>query len=587
MHAPGLARDLELPELDSKFSDERPTIKRRQDEALARLLKIRDPNTRYAESLAENVLGYEAMLRGEIPKGELPAEAFEELERSLSSYQKRRNQETVLASHLSTLAADAGDDELEKIADSMHRCHYTAPVMFCEDTNEFRYQWDHKCHQSKLCPHEARAASQTFIDKYTPLMLYLTKTIPGARLQYWVISPPHIEADDLAEKKRALFGWLGRKLRRLRSEKVIYGALVTQEDPVAIGGEVYNVHFNVLVVTRGRPKFAYLRNDIFKCMTHFTDEQGMVERTSKNMRRRGVQPEGFTKADILRLAITELVKYSAKLVGATDKHTPHSVKTKGEQAKQAARAPPMVDWKPDIFFTWWDANRIFNRVRPFGLLNAQVKIRTDSARDNPDPVELRQAARAFGKPPLVTLPVLGHRIRKALEKRQWSDLQLAAALDRELDIGVSRAHVRLIDWLPTKTETWPDGTPKPKSGKRKKPRLTPPEPPSAGEREAMCRILDMTDQALFRYRGVCVRDLVDPPEVRTPIDEFIQVGHVEWNQALGGYRPFILIKAGKSHQKSSSSHPGKSDFDAFDARAGPDPPTPAQRWAEQSDYGGL
>jgi len=569
MPAHGLARDLELPELDPLFSDDQPIVEALQATALSRLLKVRDPTSPYAQSLVENVLGYDAMLRGEIPKGELTAEAFEELERSLSSYQKRRNQETALASHLSTLAAGAGDDELEAIADSMRRCHYTAPVMFCEDTNEFRYQWDHKCHQSKLCPHEARAASQEFIDKYTPLILYLLATIKGARLQYWVVSPPHVVADELADKKKALFGWLRGKLTRLRREKVIVGALVTQEDPVAIDGDLFNVHFNVLVITRGRPKFAYLRNEIFKCMTHFTDQRGMVERTSKNMRRNGVSPEGFTTADILRLAITELVKYSAKLVGAVNKHTPHSVKTKGEQARQAAKAPPMVDWKPEIFFCWWAANRIFNRVRPFGLLNAQVKIRTDCARDNPDPVELRQAARAFGRPPLVTLPVLGMRIRKALEALEWDDMQLARALDRELGTGVSRSLVRLCDWLPSKIETWPDGTPKPKSGKRKRPRLTPAEPPSAGEREAMCRILGATDQALFRYRGVCVRDLVDPPEPRTPIEEFIQVGHVEWNQALGGYRPLILIKADKSHQKLSHSLPGKSDFDA---RAGPDPP---------------
>ena len=569
MPAHGLARDLELPELDPVFSDDRSIVESLHATALARLSQVRDPDSPYAQSLVDNAIGYDAMLRGEIPQGELPADAFEELERSLSSYQKRRNQETTLASHLSTLAADAGDDELEETADSMRRCHYMAPVMFCDETNEFRYQWDHKCHQSKLCPHEARAASQEFIEKYTPLMLYLLATIPGARLQYWVVNPPHIKPAELAEKKKALFGWLGRKLARLRKEKVIYGALVTQEDPVAIGGEVYNVHFNVLVITRGRPKFQYLRNDIFKCMTSFTDQVGMIERTSKNMRKNGLSPEGFTKRDILRHAITELVKYSAKLVGASNKHSPHSVKTKGEQARQAREAPPMTEWKPEIFFCWWRANRAFNRVRPYGLFNAQVKIRTDSERDNPDPVELRQAARAFGKPPLVTLPVLGARIRKSLEALAWSDIELAAQLGDMLDIGISRAHVRLLDWLPDKKETWPDGSPKPKSGKRKKPRLTPPVPPSALERESMCRILGTTDPALFRYRGVCVRDLVDPIEPRTPIEKFIQVGHVEWNQALGGYRPLILIKADKSNQNAAGK---SSDLGPYAAHAGRDPP---------------
>ncbi len=568
MAAHGLARDLELQELDPLFSDDRPIVEALQSKVLARLSEIRDPDSPYAQSLVDNAIGYDRILRGEIPEGELAAGAFAELERSLSSYQKRRNQESTLARHLLVMAEEKGDDELEAIADSMARCHYAAPVMYCEEKGEFRYQWDHKCHQSKLCPHEARAASAEFIEKYTPLILYLLATIKGARLQYWVVSPPHIEAADLAEKKRALFGWLGRKLARLRREKIIVGALVTQEDPVAIGGELFNVHFNVLVVTRGRPPFDYLRNEIFKCMTHFTDERGMIERTSKSMRRRGSHPDGFTKTDVLRTAITELVKYAAKLVGADDKHTPHSVKTKGEQAKQAAGAPPMVEWSPDIFFCWWDANRSFNRVRPFGVLNAQVKIRTDNDRDNPDPVELRQAARAYGTPPMVSLPVLGARLRKALDDLEWSDMQLAGALDRELGGGVFRAYVRLLDWLPTKTETYPDGSPK-STGRRRKPRETPPTPPGARERRALCSVLKKTELALFHHRGVCVRDLVDPPEARTPIEEFIQVGHVEWNQALGGYRPLILIKAVKSHQKNAGATAGKSDFDA---RAGPDPP---------------
>lgn len=169
---------------------------------------------------------------------------------------------------------------------------------------------------------------------------------------------------------------------------------------------------------------------------------------------------------------------------------------------------------------------------------------------------------------MVALPVLGARLRKALEDLEWSDMQLAGALDRELGGGVFRAYVRLLDWLPTKTETYPDGSPK-SIRRRKKPRLTPPTPPGARERRALCSVLKKTELALFHHRGVCVRDLVDPPEARTPIEEFIQVGHVEWNQALGGYRPLILIKAVKSHQKNAGATAGKS---GFDARAGPDPP---------------
>lgn len=572
MPANGLAEDLELPKLDPLFSDETSTLEALRDTALARVLCIKDPNSAYAQSLVDVADTYDKILRGTMPPGELEAGAFAELERSISSYAKRRNQELAVADYLEATIANAekgtGDYTFTRLADSMRRCHYVAPVSFCEETEEVRCQWDHKCHQSKLCPHEARAAANEFIELYTPLILHLLAKVKSARVQYWVISPPHVQPGELEEQKKTLYGWLQRKLARLRREKVICGAFVTQEDPVAIGGELFNVHFNLLVVTRGRPSFDYLRNDVFKCMTHFEDERGMVKRTAQAKRRRGVSPEGFTKTELLRSALTEIVKYSAKLVGASDKHTPHSVKTKGPQAEQAAGAPPLVEWSPEMFRCWWDANRGFNRVRSYGLFNAQTKIRTDSARDNPDPVELRQAARAFGTPPLASIAVLGLRLRKVLEELGWSDMQLAQALDAVLDRGMFRCYTRLLEWLPPKKATWPDGTPK-AAERRQKPRLTPPTPPTALERRVLATVLKKTELALFHLRGVCVRDLLDPPAEPTPLEDFIRVGHVEWNQRLRKYRPLILIKAAKSHQNSSA---GSAQLEAFDARAGPDPP---------------
>lgn len=314
----------------------------------------------------------------------LVASAKTALEKMIPATAKRRQYELRLADmiqhHVLPRYGDM-DKTLEQLPRKLRECHDYGLVGLCPN-GDVKHHWPAKCHQSKLCAHEARTESMRLSDRYLePLARYLTDN-PRAKLYYGVISPKNCALGDLHAYKRALFKAFSA-LNRRDVTKNMTGAVVVEEDPLGRGDQCWNVHLNVLAVVEGHFDYGEYRRQFAAAINHpdvdieWIDEKKMRKKTERSMRRRAAQAGEPMRApgrmEVIQFAFLELVKYTTKIAGSDHDET-RTPGTKlvpgvaGTDPDGRLDARPMDQWEGATWYEWYRANRGFRRTRSYGVL---------------------------------------------------------------------------------------------------------------------------------------------------------------------------------------------------------------------------
>ena len=182
--------------------------------------------------------------------------------------------------------------------------------------------WDSKCRDLHLCPHEARENQARLVRAYVPHVAAFVARSPFHRVHYGVFTVRNVPLGRLREGRAGLMqrfaSWLSAKRRiepedrqrhpgippRCRTmhtwrpnpwcDDGIVGALVHVEDPLSADGRSWNIHCNVMLLTRGAVDYGAIRAS-WGSNVHLAQVQG--------------------DAEAIRLQMCELVKYSAKQIG--------------------------------------------------------------------------------------------------------------------------------------------------------------------------------------------------------------------------------------------------------------------------------
>jgi len=223
--------------------------------------------------------------------------------------------------------------------------------------------WDHKCGQVRLCPDESREETQRLSEWYLPALLDFSQTDRWNRIFYLVPTTHNYRPGQLAQGKREMMErwkqlcdarrycpirytwnekkkkWRRKVARRDQWPRLfdIRGSLVIQEDPLSRDGQ-WNVHLNAFACVRGRFDFELVRL-AWGANIHIRELKG--------------------EAKALRAALLEAIKYSARIVPA---------KSEDKAGAGTSAAPAMVDWDPELWLEWWQAQLGFRRVRSYGVL---------------------------------------------------------------------------------------------------------------------------------------------------------------------------------------------------------------------------
>ena len=144
---------------------------------------------------------------------------------------------------------------------------------------------------------------------------------------------------------RSRYWW--RKLARFLRRRGL-SAIVTMECPLALDGHSWNLHFNLILLSRNWLDYGALRAS-WGQQIQFAGQSKMAEHFRRRYGREG------SPAEVLASAFRELIKYSAKVAGESDPAT-------GESAL------PMTAWPPASWLEWWRAMRGHRRSRGYGSL---------------------------------------------------------------------------------------------------------------------------------------------------------------------------------------------------------------------------
>ena len=218
--------------------------------------------------------------------------------------------------------------------------------------------WDHKCNDSRLCPHEAALQSKRLCEHYIPAITRFLRKKSNHRAYFLVLAPPNYPPGDLKTGKQDIFNQLKKCLRftldacpvRFRRHQVISsrkrtmlafpmikGVLAIQEDPLSMHDD-WNVHLNVILLVEGAFDFKQFRAVWGHHMY------------IKEMKRRELY---------IRKTLHEAIKYSAQHIGE---------KSKQKHDHKQSQAPALIDYTDAQLCEWIDAQRQFRRVRSYGYL---------------------------------------------------------------------------------------------------------------------------------------------------------------------------------------------------------------------------
>lgn len=218
--------------------------------------------------------------------------------------------------------------------------------------------WDLKAGLSRLCPDDAREEAMRLRRRVQKPLEELQGA--GHQLTYAVFTLPNFAAGKLREGMRTIYERFKALLRARRPDgelvfPQIKGALTVLEAPLGAGRD-WNVHLNVILVTRG-----------------FLDWKALRERWHWNVELRRLP----SAPGAIGAALTELIKYAvAATVAKSEEHADRR-RNHANHANDAAEleerwrrpvAPPMLEWTPRELAEWLDAMHGFRRTRTYGVL---------------------------------------------------------------------------------------------------------------------------------------------------------------------------------------------------------------------------
>jgi hypothetical protein len=311
---------------------------------------------------------------------ELVEAVREEIKTALPGYAERRKQEQQVSEYLQTKVWPLGVClDAYSIADKMHHCRRHGVVGVRESSKDHVIAWDSKCGYSKLCPDESRTEGLRLAESYIPALDYFLDRSHHHSVQFWVLTIPNVPAGELHAAKRTLFMEFIKLYKKNRS--TVKGVLVVQEDPLAIDGDMWNVHLNAVVLLSGYIDWATVREQWGYNIAFYSESQ-MVEKTIAKLERKGIDAGAMTKRTVLQAAFAELAKYTTKLTGGREHET---------FSNHLKKAPPLVEWPALRFVEWWAANKGFRRTRSYGILYDPYKYRWRCSRRRLRELYLRRA----------------------------------------------------------------------------------------------------------------------------------------------------------------------------------------------------
>lgn len=203
--------------------------------------------------------------------------------------------------------------------------------------------WDDKSNLARLDPDEAREETQRLAERYVPAIATMAKE--GAGIHYAVFTLPNADVGKLALCQKKIFRRYSNMLRKQLAKKKLFpeirGSIAVCESPLAAGGDSWNVHLNVILVTRSR------------------FEPGLYKRLRDawywNVE---IKPIKGDAGSLVR-SFNELVKYATAAI-------PEKSTEKSRTGKSPA--PAMTEWAPERFVEWWRAQHRFRRTRTYGEL---------------------------------------------------------------------------------------------------------------------------------------------------------------------------------------------------------------------------
>lgn len=297
----------------------------------------------------------------------------------MGSMAKRRAAEREVSDYIrDKVLPEHWDTKLADLADAMRECRQSGVYGVYHPDNRAVFAWDVKCGCSKLCPHEAREETKRLSAHYLPLLM--NQIDQGNRVYYGVLTMPNVPRGELDKTQREIFRlWnaLCKKTtrvgngRRVKLFPEILGSLANVEAPQAADGS-WNVHLNViLVTTNAGVKYEKLKHHWPWWFKFFSMSQ-MRQKTEERLRGRGQDVSRLSTRDVLQHALLEVIKYPVQTVAEkSDKGRRGTWKddllgSVYYDHRGRRRAPPLVEWAPEAFAEWWQAQKRFRRTRSYG-----------------------------------------------------------------------------------------------------------------------------------------------------------------------------------------------------------------------------
>lgn len=322
-----------------------------------------------------------------------------DLDEMMEGYAVRVEKHKLLESYLDKISYPFPPESLRRKMRNMHDCHGAGIVGVRPDGGKV-IAWDHKCNDTRMCPHAAWKESKRLIENYHAAILEELDRNAKNRLFYTVLTAPNTPEGSLIQGKRELFeqtkAWLkhdapacplvfdearGKYLKDTKPFSMadcVRGSLVTQEDPAGANYQ-WHVHNNLILITQGQFDYALAR----EWWSEIIFGPG---RDPRDNHKRAVLHFSPVERETLGKTLIEIIKYP--------------VLTVGEKSLNSDTAPAMIHWPPSLFFEWYNANHGFRRTRSYGSLYAIERTRwnTRSSQERYD--EFFQPARETRYPDL-------------------------------------------------------------------------------------------------------------------------------------------------------------------------------------------
>jgi len=269
--------------------------------------------------------------------------ARDEIMQRGAGYSKRAGVRRDVAEYIEkTIFPENYDYKFLKIAEKLRAARKTG-TWGTRPNGDLVTIWDDKSGLLRIDPDEAREETQRLAERYIPALIEKTKA--GAGVHYAVFTLPNYDAGKLAKGQRDIYRKFSNLLRKQLDKKKLFpeiiGAIGVVEAPLAADGSSWNIHLNVILLTRSR--FEVGLYEKLRRAWHWNVE---------------IKPVKGDAGDMAR-SFRELIKYPVTAI---------SEKSAAKAQHGRTPAPALTDWPAARFIEWYRAQHRFRRTRTYGEL---------------------------------------------------------------------------------------------------------------------------------------------------------------------------------------------------------------------------